>query len=275
MQKYDYFLEPERIDPADGAHIHNVGFSQCPPAYTYGWETRDYYLIHYIISGKGSFFANGKKYSLVAKQGFLITPGSTIMHLSDIADPWHLCWVGFNGEHVERYLKSAHLDECNLIFDYPQNEVIESSIMNIYSNVRTPSISNITLIGNLYILLGTLVDNTRIHSLKTSQIPLTHFERATRYIKHNIRSPISVDFLASEHDISPSALYRSFKNECGLSPKQYLDKQKIKKACELIKKTDFSFREISAYLGYEYETHFYKIFKKVVGMRPTEYKHTL
>ena len=270
MQKYDYFMSPDNLNPDSETVIHNVGFSACPPNYTYSWDTRDYYLLHYIISGKGIYTAGNKNYELGKNNGFLITPNSTIMHLSDIKDPWTLYWVGFNGKFIEKYLKEAGLDEDHLIFRYEKDDFIQICIENIYNNIRKANLSNVTLAGHLYLLLGNLIEQTK--ATNEDIISLNHFEKAARYIKINIRNKISIEKLAEEHNVDPSQMYRSFKRHCGLSPKQYLEKQKIDKACDLIKKTDLSFSEISEFLGYEYDTHFYKIFKKHMEMRPSEYK---
>ena len=272
MQKYDYFLAPEQLTSYTDIIIRNVGFSQCPPNYTYGWDTRDYYLIHYCLSGHGTYYAFDKEYKIGPRDGFLITPGSTIKHLSDTKDPWNLCWIGFLGEHIEDYLKRAKLDREHLIFHYAKDNLIESCIENIYDKVRWPETSSLTLTGYLYVLLGALADQTTTDT--NSLITLNHFEKAVRYIRHNICSPITVELLAELHNVAPSQLYRSFMKHAGMSPKQYLDREKMAKACELIRKTDLSMHEIANYLGYEYDTHFYKTFHRVIGMKPSEYAET-
>lgn len=269
MQIYDYFLAPEQLTSYTDVIIRNVGFSQCPPCYTYGWDTRDYYLIHYCLSGHGIYYAGGKEYSIGPKDGFLITPGSTIMHLSDQKDPWNLCWIGFRGHKIADYLKKAGLDETHLTFRYTRDNLLETCIENLYDKVRQPEISSLTLTGYLYILLGALADNHQ--ERQDDSVSLSHFEKSVRYILHNIRSSITVDELAKNSNIAPSQLYRSFMANCGMSPKQYLDKEKMKKACELIQKTDLSMHEIARYLGYEYDTHFYKTFHRIMGETPSEY----
>lgn len=270
MQKYDYFLAPEQLTSDTGVIIRNVGFSQCPPNYTYGWDTRDYYLLHYCLSGCGIYTVGDKKYSIRPGDGFLITPESTIMHLSDSKDPWNLCWVGFQGAQVTSYLKRANLDQDHLLFHYDTGSLLETYFENLYDKARSPEISNLTLTGYLYLLLGALADHHLAE--KNSMVPLSHFEKSTRYIKHNIRSPLTVVQLAEEANITPSQLYRVFMKNCGKSPKEYLDAAKIKKSCELMDKTDLSMHEIAAYLGYDYDTHFYKIFRRIMGTNPSAYK---
>lgn len=273
MQKYDYFLDPEKATARDGLVIHNVGFYQCPPDYTYGWDTRDYYLIHYCISGKGTFHCNGIEYEIDEHDGFLITPGNTIMHVSDHANPWNVGWIGFNGPHIENYLEQADLSELKPIFHYLKDDLLLNCITNLYDKIRNPQISILTLTSYLYTFLGALIDNHK--QADETTISLNYFEKASRYIKHNIGTQLTVDLLAYEIGVSPSQLYRSFITHCGVSPKQYIDHEKMQKACSLMEKTDLSFHEISEFLGYEYDTHFYKTFKRIIGKRPTEYKENL
>ena len=99
-----------------------------------------------------------------------------------------------------------------------------------------------------------------------------HFYACVQYIKNNIRLPIQVQDIADDQNLSTSQVYRIFKNNCGLSPHQYIDKAKIEKACEFIRDTNLSYQEISFLVGYEYISHFFKVFKKVTGCTPSTYK---
>ena len=40
------------------------GYENCPAGHTFGPAYRDYYLIHYVLSGKGIYYRDGKKYEL-------------------------------------------------------------------------------------------------------------------------------------------------------------------------------------------------------------------
>ena len=48
---------------SDGAalplSVKNVGFQQCTPGYRWGAGVRDHYLIHYVVSGRGTFTPGG------------------------------------------------------------------------------------------------------------------------------------------------------------------------------------------------------------------------
>lgn len=77
--------------------VYNCGAQKCPPSYVWGPGVRDHYLIHYIVSGKGTFCAEDVQYPLEAGDCFLARPGQKIWYRADIRSPWEYVWVGFAG----------------------------------------------------------------------------------------------------------------------------------------------------------------------------------
>ena len=65
-----------------------AGREQCMGSHSFGPAKRAHYLIHFIIKGKGVFFADEKKYVLKQRDMFLIRPGETTFYYADEEDPW-------------------------------------------------------------------------------------------------------------------------------------------------------------------------------------------
>ena len=63
-----------------------------------------------------------------------------------------------------------------------------------------------------------------------------------------------------------------FKKALGVSFKEYVLDYRMKQAKEQIERTNRSMRDISSRVGYEDYFQFSKIFKKVLGVSPTEYR---
>lgn len=59
----------------------------------------------------------------------------------------------------------------------------------------------------------------------------------------------------------------------GQSPKAYLSELRIRQACTLMKKSDISITAIAASVGFENSLYFSKVFKKIKGITPTEYRN--
>ena len=76
------------------------GHSECLPLHSYGPGTRPYYLMHFVLSGKGRLVVNKTEYLIEEKQIFLIEPDQMVFYQADKEDPWTYSWVGFNGKCI-------------------------------------------------------------------------------------------------------------------------------------------------------------------------------
>ncbi|CAM1373995.1 AraC family transcriptional regulator [Tenacibaculum xiamenense] len=100
-------------------------------------------------------------------------------------------------------------------------------------------------------------------------------EFCCKYIEENIFEKIYISNLAKNINLSESRFKHKFKEELGIPPNEYIIKQKISKAKELIEKDDFSIVDIAYDLGFSNSSYFSTVFKKQVGMSPSMYKQSL
>ena len=100
-------------------------------------------------------------------------------------------------------------------------------------------------------------------------------ERAKAYIAQRYNKDISLDEVSREVDISPYYFSKLFKEETGSNFIEYLTALRINKAKQLLGGSDMSMKEICTEVGYSDPNYFSRIFKKNVGVTPTEYKETL
>lgn len=269
MDVFDYFLNQEGPDKNADLFIHNVGYSHNRPNYSYGYDRRSFYILHYILSGRGTYTVNDKTYSLRQADGFLVPADTTVIYRADQDDPWTVYWVGFSGKFAASLVQKANLTPSNYTFHYDQDFFIRETIENLYQNIRIPNCPQELLVGYLLLIIGKLIHQT---CKDRPIVPLSSFQMAVKYIQRSIYSPIFLRDIADNVNLSESQLYRIFIREAGISPHKYLQETKIQKACELIEKTDMTYREISHMLGFEYESHFFKVFKKIKKITPSDYK---
>ena len=78
--------------------------------------------------------------------------------------------------------------------------------------------------------------------------------------------------MADELGLDRSYLHRIFKAATGASPQEYLLDLRIRKACDLLQRTDLSVSIISRSVGYEDTLYFSRLFKKKKGVSPTGYR---
>ncbi|MBR5011767.1 MAG: helix-turn-helix transcriptional regulator, partial [Clostridia bacterium] len=92
------------------------------------------------------------------------------------------------------------------------------------------------------------------------------------FIDTNIQADISLDDIASKFFFSKSYIISCFKNEFGISPKQYIIQKKIETAKNMLLETDMSIKAIAEMLHFADSHHFSNTFKKQTGMAPVEFR---
>ena len=86
----NYGLKP--INPVQ------CGSEQCEPEHDYGPASRHHWLLHFVVSGGGSFRTARGKYELGAGDIFIIRPYEVTYYCASMRDPWEYIWIGFTSE---------------------------------------------------------------------------------------------------------------------------------------------------------------------------------
>lgn len=90
------------------------------------------------------------------------------------------------------------------------------------------------------------------------------------YIDQNLQNPFSLQELADKFYISPNYLCRLFKSSTGMTPKQYMDRQKMELAKRLLEQ-GVSAGTVCSACGYNDYSSFFRIFIKFTGLSPKDY----
>lgn len=267
----DYYLTPSEPSPL-GIQVLHAGEQNCPPGHYFGYTTRTHYLIHYVVSGCGEYHVNHKTYYLKKGDGFLILPGASTFYKASDRDPWTYRWVGFNGQAAKKILNDVGLNENCLLYHYEMDDEMDSYFIHLQESCRNPSGSDFVRDGYLLLILGKLQGNHILSQTKIQTRKNSRFARAAQYIQKNYMRNIKITDIANFVHVDRSQLYRIFETAVHLSPKEYLNHYRLDYAGILIHTTDMSFNEVASSVGFEYSSHFFRLFKKHFGMTPLEYK---
>ncbi|MBM7676770.1 response regulator transcription factor [Gracilibacillus alcaliphilus] len=88
-------------------------------------------------------------------------------------------------------------------------------------------------------------------------------------------SDATLSSVANYVQMNPSSFSRKFKQQTGNTFIHYLTKTRIERACELLKNPIYQINEISNTVGYSDYQHFYRLFKKELGVSPERYRENL
>lgn len=96
--------------------------------------------------------------------------------------------------------------------------------------------------------------------------------RICQYVEDHLAEELYVERIAEAMDYSPKYLSRIFREKMGLTLSDYICKAKIERAKHLLLTTSLSVAEIGEHIGFESRTTFFRSFKKLEGISPTEYR---
>ncbi|TBL70285.1 AraC family transcriptional regulator [Paenibacillus thalictri] len=262
------------IDSNVGLTPYYWGYHTCPAGHKYGPAARDHYFIHYIMKGKGIFQLNKDTYSLMAGQGFLISPNDICYYRADEDDPWVYTFWGFNGIDAAQYLNRAQLNSANPIFTHTYDDQLAQLIDKMIHLSTIIQSRDIMFTGLLFQLLSILIENSS-GEIKSEHTKELYVKKAIDYIHRNYSNKTSIHEIANFVGLDRKYLSTVFKNISGVSPQEYLVNYRINKACELMTNPALSIGDIARSIGYDDPFLFSKVFKKIKGCSPRNFRNSL
>lgn len=97
-------------------------------------------------------------------------------------------------------------------------------------------------------------------------------ENIKNYVDSNIEFDIKISHIANIFHYNVQYIGRLFKKSTGLSFNDYLNRQRLNRSKILLTETDLSVLDISSRLGFNNISYFNRLFKKIFGTTPTEYR---
>lgn len=255
--------------------IFNCGLQRCAAGHTWGPGIRDHYLIHLILSGKGTFRLEDKTFNLQAGAVFLIKPSQLCQYQADAEDPWEYCWVGFNGACANKLVSRLPFSDAAPVHQARNPEVLHGILMDLYRSRGMEAQDEAAMVGYLYLFISALMKETREAEPRAASSSSQYVLNAIKYIQFNYSHDISIDDVAKSVGVSRSHLYRVFMSNVGKSPIDYLTEYRIGEACNLLRTSNLSIAEVAISVGFFDQFYFSRVFKKSVGVPPSRYLATL
>jgi len=106
-------------------------------------------------------------------------------------------------------------------------------------------------------------------------LPIRQLRKVEDYTREHLAEDISVEALAELVELSPFHFSRVFKQATGTSPLQFVTRERITRAQQLIRETSRSLIEIALEVRYTSPSSFSKVFRRITGVTPTEFRSSL
>lgn len=131
-----------------------------------------------------------------------------------------------------------------------------------YQQLRTETVSMLEKMMRSAIAMNENVKPDVVHQIK-------------QYIMENSSKDISLEMIADRVSLSPYYISKLFKEQLGLNYIDYLTECRIERAKSLMCDSELSLKEITFEIGYNDPNYFSRVFRRVYGITPTEYRKML
>ncbi len=264
-------------------HYHEFG-----PAFIFTGETHDFWEMVYVDKGCVQIQTDAETLSL--KQGELIFHAPNEFHsLRALDSAPNIFVISFHcaSAAMARFVKyrtlldrtlkaylASIIREAESTYVIPKNDPDLKELKQRKDALLGGEQLIKTYLEQFLIFLLRSMTNTTAPSFpqrETHADPLVDAIR--QHLLTHVEQNIRIEDLCRKFDYSRSYLSRRFQAQTGHTLAAYATQLKIGEAKRLIRETDLNFAQISTRLSFENPQYFSRVFKRITGMTPTEFKN--
>ncbi len=259
-------------------HITDIGYY--PKAWHHFRERKDpimQYIFIYCTEGEGWYKVNEEEFHVSANQYFILPAGCTHSYGANDDNPWTIYWIHFKGKLAPHFAK-----QCLRPIEINPN--IHSRITNRTNmfeeilHTLSMGYSHESLLyacSIFYHYLGTVryLQQYRSASADSSD-ECDIITAAIHFMNESIEKKLTLQDIAAHTGYSTSHFSALFSKRTGYAPLTYFNQLKIQYACQLLDFTDIKINQVCYKIGIEDCYYFSRLFHKIMGISPRQYKQT-
>ena len=231
------------------------------------------HLLLYCAGGRGMLRVNRRQHPVARGDLMMLPAGLAHAYASSSRDPWTLYWVHFNGSHVGAFWESMHflperpvrhigaapkvVADFETLLEGRSNGFREGYLVHAANHLRQ------------MLTMFALMISTHVRKSTGDRFDL---QRVHALMQEKLHGQLDLASLADVAGMSRHAFCRRYKMQTGNSPYQHFLHLKMERACYLLDISNQSVGDVAAALGYDDAYYFSRLFRKIMGMSPTQYR---
>lgn len=269
-------------------HLQEVGSLTAIKPHTSKREKLQSYLCFMVEDGEGELVYEGKKYELKTGDVVFIDCRKVYSHstgLNPNTELWSLRWCHFYGPSMPaiyaKYCERGGLpvirgtdvargDDMGRGADVSQYSTIISDIYTLASS--SDYIRDMRINGKLNDLLTLLMESSWHRGNSSNAPKKMDISSVKSFLDEHYKEKLSLESVASHFFIDKHYLARLFKEHYGVTLVTYLQQVRITHAKRMLRFTDKSIEEIGLECGIGELNYFSRVFKKLEGVSPSEFR---
>ncbi|SMD10163.1 AraC family transcriptional regulator [Pedobacter nyackensis] len=229
-------------------------------------------ILIYCLHGKGWYEIDNRRYEVCPGQFFHI-PATTkyLKYGADEELPWTIFWVHYCGADMDAFNTMLNISITDGPRDIPYNEKGLQIWSEMYKSLEMgysrDNLNNANMC--LYHFLSTFLYPER-HFLDTDDKDM--IRETIVFMRDSLEERFIVEDFAVRYQLSASHFSNLFRKSTGTSPMEYFIQLKIQKSCALLYSSTTKIKDIALSLGYDDPYYFSRLFKKLMGISPEQYR---
>lgn len=256
--------------------IKKVGQEHCSPEKKEEQRRKNYFSLHFVTHGLGNLHIGEQEISLGKGNMFLLYAQKEYVYYPDKSTPWSYIWVDFYAEGMDEMLR-----DCGFVPEKPYfrladyNGMMEmmQQLTELYDGSKMQDIACAAQVLLIMRNISECIGRYQRAGNK-SQMNFRQLRDILIYINNNYRVRLTVPQIEEEMYISEKKLNYLFRYYVEMSPINYINRFRISNACELLRKTDLTIKEIGQMVGIDDERYFYRLFMKWTGVTAKDYRQS-
>lgn len=231
------------------------------------------HILIYCVDGSGWIEVDKRKQELAPSQFITIPANTPHRYGANENDPWTIYWIHFKGTvsaYIVELLQSNSKNiKPHLSYNENRIKLFEEICTNLERGYGHDNLRYVSMI--FYHFLSSLLYEEKFNYLlnkKENNVVTLSID----LMQSKINTTLTLKECAGFAHLSVSHFSAVFRERTGYAPVEYFNHLKIQKACQYLSFTTMSIKEMAVNLGIEDQYYFSRMFSKLMGMSPTEYR---
>jgi len=255
-------------------YITDIGYY---PKAKFHYRTRhsgaEQHILIYCHDGCGKAIIKETEYSVEQGEFIIVPAKQSHTYHADENNPWTIYWVHFKGTAADAIVSFIKKEKKSFkgFMAFSQSPV--NLFNEIYSQLERGYSNDNLIYANMslwHFLVSVIYNNKLPGAAKRNE--KDEIDKAIDFLAERLNQTLSLEDIAAAVNLSSSHFSYVFKRKTGFSPIDYFNHLKIQKACQYLLFTNLRIKEIGDKIGISDPYYFSRLFTKIMGMPPKEYK---
>jgi len=241
----------------------------------YDWDGRrrgqtPFTVLQYTISGSGRLRYENRNYRVGAGDTLLVLVPHNHRYWLEKGERWEYFWISMNGEEALR-IHRLILAAAGPILRLQQATIdhLADCSLRLIRDAKTPAAASALAYEAAMALYDDVFGS---HAFAADRSAM---QVVIDYIDANLDKPLPVSELAKASGLSRAHFSRVFAESEGVPPAEFVLQQRMQRAAKLLTKAAFiPVKEVAIMSGFDDANYFSKVFRRIYGINPTEFRTT-